>query len=126
MSSENTHTLLERFYAKLEAREWDAWCVLLHPDVVYEVQQSRERVSGREAYRRFNEEFPGDWHLDVKRIVAEDDEGVVWLRARTDGDDEVDAIAFVTVKDGLVASVVDFWPEAYEPPPGREHLVERW
>jgi hypothetical protein len=20
----------------------------------------------------------------------------------------------------------DFWPEPYEPPPGREHLVERW
>jgi len=22
--------------------------------------------------------------------------------------------------------VTDFWPEPYEPPPGREHLVERW
>jgi len=24
------------------------------------------------------------------------------------------------------ARVTDFWPEPYEPPPGREHLVERW
>ena len=28
--------------------------------------------------------------------------------------------------DGLITSVTDFWPEPYEPPSGREHLVERW
>jgi hypothetical protein len=26
----------------------------------------------------------------------------------------------------LITQVTDFWPESYEPPPGREHLVERW
>jgi len=26
----------------------------------------------------------------------------------------------------LITQVTDFWPEPYEPPPGREHLVERW
>ncbi len=35
-------------------------------------------------------------------------------------------MVFLTVEDGLVTEVVDFWPDAYEPPPGREHLVERW
>jgi len=28
--------------------------------------------------------------------------------------------------DGLITRVTDFWPEPYEPPPGREHLVERY
>ena len=27
---------------------------------------------------------------------------------------------------GLIARVADFWPEPYEPPPGRDHLVERF
>jgi hypothetical protein len=27
---------------------------------------------------------------------------------------------------GLIARVTDFWPEPYDPPSGREHLVERW
>lgn len=28
--------------------------------------------------------------------------------------------------DGVITSVTDFWPEPYEPPTGREHLVERY
>ncbi len=28
--------------------------------------------------------------------------------------------------DGWITKVTDFWPEPYEPPAGREHLVERW
>jgi len=27
---------------------------------------------------------------------------------------------------GLIAHITDFWPEAYDPPPGRKHLVERY
>jgi hypothetical protein len=35
-------------------------------------------------------------------------------------------MAFFEFTDGLITGVTDFWPEPYEPPPGREHLVERW
>ena len=33
--------LVERFIASLEARDWEGWAALLHPDVVYEIPQSR-------------------------------------------------------------------------------------
>jgi len=36
------------------------------------------------------------------------------------------AIVFFEFDDGRITKVTDFWPEPYEPPPGREHLVERW
>lgn len=36
--------LVERFIASLEASDWDAWAGLLHPAVVYEILQSRERI----------------------------------------------------------------------------------
>jgi hypothetical protein len=35
-------------------------------------------------------------------------------------------MAFFEIADGLIVRVTDFWPEPYEPPPGREHLAERW
>ena len=35
-------------------------------------------------------------------------------------------MVFFEFADGLITRVTDFWPEPYEPPPGREHLVERW
>jgi hypothetical protein len=61
------------YWAAAEARDWDAFGALLAQDVVYEVPQTRERVSGRDAYVRFNAEgFPGDWHLAVQRIVSQD------------------------------------------------------
>ena len=68
----------------------------------------------------------GDWHLRAKRVVADGEHGVLWLGARVGDSGEGDAVAFLTVVDGLVTEVVEFWPEGYEPPPGREHLTERW
>ena len=52
--------LAERFITSLEARDWDVWAGLLHPAVVYEIPQSRERIRGRDRYLQFNQEYPGD------------------------------------------------------------------
>ncbi len=122
----DSRDLIERFITSLEARDWDAWTLTVHPEVVYVVPQTRECARGRDSYLRFNREFPGDWHLRPKLVVADDDHGVIWYAARYADGDEDEAIAFFDFRDGLIASVTDFWPEAYEPPPGREHLVERW
>jgi hypothetical protein len=119
------HELAERFIATLEARDWDAWAGLLHPAVVYEIPQSRERIRGRDRYLRFNQEYPGDWHLRPKVTIADERHGVVWFEWFLDGRTD-DAMAFLGFADGLIIRVTDFWPEPYEPPPGREHLVERW
>jgi hypothetical protein len=117
--------LAERFIASLEARDWDAWAGLLHPAVVYEIPQSRERIRGRDRYLRFNQEYPGDWHLRPKVVIADERHGVVWFEWLLDGRAD-DAMVFFEFADGLIIRVTDFWPEPYEPPPGREHLVERW
>ena len=117
--------LAERFIASLEARDWDAWAELLHPAVVYEIPQSRERIRGRDRYLRFNQEYPGDWHLRPKVTIADERHGVVWFEWLLDGRTD-DAMAFFEFADGLITRVTDFWPEPYEPPPGRGHLVERW
>jgi SnoaL-like domain len=117
--------LVERFISSLEARDWDAWTGLLHPAVVYELPQSRERIRGRDRYLRFNQEYPGDWHLRPKVTLADERHGVAWFDWLHDGGTG-DGMAFFEFTDGLITRVTDFWPESYEPPPGREHLVERW
>jgi len=119
------HELVERFITSLEARDWDTWAGLLHPDVVYEIPQTRERIRGRDRYLRLNQEFPGNWHLRPKVIIADDHNGVVWFDWLLDGGRD-DAMAFFEIADGLIVRITDFWPVPYEPPPGREHLAERW
>ena len=125
----STRDLAERFVTALEARDWDGWAATMQPDVVYEVPQTRERIRGRDRYLQFNREFPGDWHLSPAVTVADDDHAVVVFRWRV-GDaeeqEEQEAIVVFGFRDGLIATVTDFWPDPYEPPPGREHLTERW
>ncbi|MFJ4706756.1 nuclear transport factor 2 family protein [Streptomyces anulatus] len=127
--------VVETYWAAAEARDWSAFGATLAEDVVYELPQTRERILGKKRYLRFNEEYPGDWHVRVERIVA-DAEGRQ-AAARTGftvtGEQEgappqeLDAIHFFTFdEEGLITGVTDFWPESYEPPAGREHLVERY
>ena len=70
-------------------------------------------------------EYPGDWHLRPKVVIADEQHGVAWFAWHLD-DRIDDGMAFFTFTDGLITHVTDFWPEHYEPPPGREQLTERW
>ncbi|WP_406394038.1 nuclear transport factor 2 family protein [Streptomyces sp. NBC_00887] len=119
---------VEAYWAAADARNWDAFAATLADDVVYDLPQSRERIRGKERYVAFNRDYPGDWHVRIERIVA-DGEGLQ-AAARTlvtDGPDRMHAIHFFTFDaQGLITAVTDFWPESYEPPAGREHLVERY
>ncbi|MER5463794.1 nuclear transport factor 2 family protein [Streptomyces sp. NPDC002668] len=117
---------VETYWASAEARDWTGFAAVLADGVVYDLPQTRERVRGKEAYVRFNREYPGDWHLRIQRIVAGSDQVVTWIHC-TVGLEEMYAVTFFTGdEEGRIATVTDFWPEAYEPPPGREHLVERY
>jgi len=119
-------TVHHAYWAACEARDWTAFGALLADDVVYELPQTRERIRGRDAYVRFNAEYPGDWHVEVVRAIAEGSHAVTWTRFLVN-DGEQPAVCFFELDDrGLIARITDFWPEPYEPPAGREHLVERY
>lgn len=121
-----TRRIAVAYVDALENRDWERLAALLAEDVVYEMPQTRERIRGRPAFVRFNVEYPGDWHLRARRVVADGRHAALWLDVRV-GDDEMDACVWVDVGDqGRIDRITDYWPEAYEPPPGREHLRERW
>ena len=122
----DTAEIIRRYWDCADRRDWEGFGATLSPDVVYEVPQTRERVTGRDAYLQFNRDYPGDWRVVVRRIVADVTGGVAWTDF-TVGHDATTGIHFFTVDDaGLVSRVDDFWPEPYDPPSGRDHLVERF
>lgn len=121
-----TRQLIERFLATLESRDWAGFATVLHADLIYEIPQSRERIRGRERYVQFNKEYPGDWHVTPTQILIDGDAGVARFEWRVGTAPVEEAFVFFSVRDGLLATLTDFWPESYDPPPGREHLVERW
>jgi len=124
-------TVIERYWTAIEARDWPGLSSLLTPDVVYELPQTRERIRGRERYLQFNAEYPGDWHLTIERIHEDPTSGASWtaftVGGETVGGETVPALTFFRFDDtGLIAHITDFWPEPYDPPSGRAHLVERY
>src|SRR4029453_17541149 len=93
-------------------------------DFVLEWPQSKERIRGAARFARMNAEYPahGRWSFTVHRIVgggahAVSDVGV------TDGVQQARAITFFTVDAGRIRRIVEFWPEPYEAPAHRRHLV---
>ena len=114
------------YVERTEHRDWPGLGQLLAEDVVYEMPQTRERIRGRPAFLQFNMDYPGDWHLELRRVVADGREAAAWLDARVDGERQDVCVWFDLSADGLISRVVDYWPEPYDPPAGREHLVERW
>ncbi|GLY15493.1 nuclear transport factor 2 family protein [Kineosporia rhizophila] len=123
---DETRRIAVAYVESCEQRDWAAFEALLAEDVVYEMPQTRERISGRERFVRFNREYPGEWHLSVRRVVAEGLNAVVWMAVSV-GSEQVDACVWLDLSEsGRISRITDFWPEAYEPPAGREHLVERW
>ncbi|WP_188187796.1 nuclear transport factor 2 family protein [Nonomuraea sp. SYSU D8015] len=109
-----------------ERRDWETFGALLAEDVVYEMPQSRERIRGKSAFLQFNMEYPGDWHLQTRRIVADGRHAAAWIDARVGAEHQDACVWFEISDEGLISRIVDYWPEPYEPPSGREHLVERW
>lgn len=114
------------YWDTAERRDWAAFSDLLADDVVYDLPQTRERVRGRSEYVRFNREFPGDWHITVDQVVADEVRAVSWVTATVDGQSTPAITFFEFDAGGLIRAVTDFWPEPYDPPAGREHLVERY
>jgi len=112
---DETRLLIERFFAALESRDWSRFAEVLHPEVVYEIPQSRERIRGRDDYVRFNREYPGDWHVTPTVILVDGTDGVGRFQWRVGDTPDEEAFVFFGVRDGLLASVTDFWPEPYDP-----------
>ena len=115
---------IETYFQTLNARNWTGFAAVLHSGVVYELPQTRERVRGCEAYLDFNITFPGDWTLEVVRVIADDVRGAAEIILRLDGQD-MPALVFFEFADGLIARITDYWPESYEPPMRVSRFVER-
>ncbi|CAM5638549.1 polyketide cyclase [Streptomyces spiroverticillatus] len=120
-------TLIATYWKAVNDHDWDLFDTTLADDVVYDLPQTRERIRGKEAYSRFNREYPGAWQTRVLRTVVESPQAATWTHT-TSGLTELHAQTFFTTdpRTGLITEITEFWPEPYEPPTGREHLVERY
>jgi ribonuclease HI/ketosteroid isomerase-like protein len=118
--------VVERFWARMQANDFAGAAECLAPDALVEWPQSGERIRGRANFLAVNVNYPasGPWVFDVQRLVASGSEVVSDVRV-TDGVALSRAVTFSTVRDGLIARQVEYWPEPFAAPAWRAAWVER-
>jgi ketosteroid isomerase-like protein len=125
MSATDTARLVREYWARMATNDFRSVGAVLAPDFVLEWPLSKERIRGAERFARMNEEYPayGRWSFTINRLVSGDSDAATDV-AVTDGAQHARVISFFTIADGMIARLVEFWPEPCAAPASRAHLVE--
>ncbi len=114
------------FWRIMASNRFDDLACVLADDFVLDWPQSGERIRGAANFARMNAEYPahGPWRFTVHRIVGDEAQAASDVSV-TDGVQSARAISFFTVNEGRISRMVEFWPDPFEAPASRTHLVER-
>jgi ketosteroid isomerase-like protein len=117
--------LVRDFWARMASNEFATVAPLLAEDFLLEWPQSNERIRGAANFVQVNAAYPaaGPWRFTVNRVVGGGAQAVSDVTV-TDGAQTARAISFFTTSGGRITRIVEFWPEPYEAPANRRHLIE--
>jgi ketosteroid isomerase-like protein len=123
---QDAETVVREYWRLMASNDFDSVRAVLADDFVLEWPQSKERIRGGTNFARMNAEYPsstGRWSFRIDRLVASGDD-VVTQVGITDGVLSAVALSFFTVAGGRIVRLVEWWPEPYDAPAHRGHLVE--
>ena len=117
--------IVKEFFWRMNTNDFHSAGQLFGDDYILEWPQTKERIRGREKFVAVNEEYPayGRWVFTLNRIVGNESEAVSDVSI-TDGTQAARAITFTSVREGKIIKQVEYWPDNYEAPENRRHLVE--
>lgn len=116
--------IVEEFFRRMNTNDFRWASQMLADDYVLEWPQSKERICGGENFATVNEEYPayGRWSFTINKIVGSTTEAVSDVSV-TDGTQQARAITFTTIRNDKIVKQIEFWPNNYEAPENRKHLV---
>jgi ketosteroid isomerase-like protein len=121
-----TRAVVEQFWARMNANDFAGAGQLLADDCVCLYPQSGERFIDRASWVAMNAEYPvnGSWRFTVERLVVDGDQAVTDV-VFTDADTAsvTRTIGFFEVRGGLIVRLTEYWPDPFDPPASRSHLV---
>ncbi len=126
MGERENRQVVGRFWALMDAEDWDGVGALLSDDFVADWPQSGERIPGRANFLRVNRDYPGSFAITLRRLLVDGDHAAteVGIADRTGGRPPDVAVSFFALRDGRIARVTDWWPEPYPAPAWRAESVE--
>jgi SnoaL-like domain len=123
--SEQTRSLILQHWDLANARRWSEFGQLLHPELLYEVPQTREYIESGPGYLEMFSTWPGDWSANIKHLVCEESKAICIIDFVV-GAETMTGISVFELNGQLISRVTDFWPEPYDPPPrATSHMKRR-
>jgi hypothetical protein len=142
-----TRDTIARYVRAVHDQDLDTITALQHPDFVEDWPQSRERIRGRDNFRKIMDNYPGglqgakaDASMDrvvggedrwmiaptfaMVRVSGADDVHTAIVKLRYPGGEEWFMVALIELKDGLIYRATSFFAPIYEPPDWRRAWVE--
>ena len=98
----------------LEARDWDGFASLLHPDVVHRTPGVPEPILGRDAFVLLSQQavaWAPDVRFEIERMVAEGDTVVVigeWTFTGPEGRVRQPSVSVIDLEDGLILRDLEY------------------
>lgn len=86
--------------------------------------QSNELIRGADNFIAINENYPGRWAIECKRIVGDGNNVVSEVKLTCKGQ-TVYATSFFEFKNCKIARMTEYWSEPYEAPNWRKQWTER-
>lgn len=117
---DNRLTLEQYFNGKFDAaKEYE----LRHDDVVIDMPQSGERISGRDNLKAMQDAYPGPPTVTIRRIVGSGD---VWVvEGRSDYGGRIYFVAnIIEFREGKIIRETRYYADPFEAPAWRSQWVE--
>lgn len=109
------------------ARDWAGLGRLLHPELLYEAPQSRERIRSAAGYLDFYRTWPQPWRAEVRKCIADEAGGSALTQIDfISSAPTMTGLSLFDLQGGLIVRVTEFWPDPYEPGPRASAHVERY
>src|SRR5262245_3165229 len=127
MPALNNRQIVEQFWQRLSAFDFEGAGELLHDEYICEWPQSRERIRGRANFVALNAAYPGRWVIAIQRLVASGDQvvsEVAMTNQLAPGEAPVVAVSFFELQHGKIRYDRAYWPEPYPAPADRAQWVE--
>jgi ketosteroid isomerase-like protein len=121
----NATEIVKKFWELMTSNDFRSVGAVLSDDFVLDWPQSGERIRGRDNYAAMNREYPahGPWTFTINRLVGNDDQAVSDVTV-SDGEQIARAISFFEITEGKISRIVEYWPDPFDAPDARRHLVE--
>lgn len=120
-----TRDVVAGFWSAMQRNDWTGAAAFLARGCTVDWPCSGERIVGREDFVAVQVRYPtatGRWEFAVHRLVVDGAVAVSEVSV-TDGEQSARVVAFSEVEGEHITRQVEYWPTAYDPPPGRDDLT---